>query len=123
MQVVGLLGILRLDLECLLQRLRPDQLLKSFGCLFKPRLRVVDDLGRDRLEAFVKLGVRANCRIKIVFANLLELFARLLYRLKHAVILSGWVQWIAGIYCSAQELSSSSLCTAQWPKGRGLRRP
>ena len=77
MQVVGLLGILRLDLECLLERLRADQLLKSFGCLFKPRFRVVDELGGDRLEAFVQLAIRANCRIKIVFANLLELLARL----------------------------------------------
>ena len=46
MQVVGLLGILRLDLESLLERLRADQLLKSFGCLFKPSFGVVDELGR-----------------------------------------------------------------------------
>jgi hypothetical protein len=30
------------------------------------------------------------------------LLARLLKRLKHAVILSAWVVWIAGIYCAAQ---------------------
>jgi hypothetical protein len=66
LELIGILCVLRLDLECLLDRFRADQLLKSFGCLFKPRFRVVDELGRDGLETFIQLSIRANCRIKIV---------------------------------------------------------
>src|SRR6478672_11329852 len=72
--VISLLGVLRLDLDHLLERLCAEQLLEGTGAILERLLRIVSDLSGDSLEALIHLTKRVDRGIEAVLAHPLKLF-------------------------------------------------
>ena len=100
--VVGLLGVLRLDLERLLSRLGADQLLKCAGRVFKRRLGIIGNLGGNSLKALVRLTIGADDRIEAFFAYVLKLSPILNCSVISKPFLGVGVVQELSIWCGAQ---------------------
>ena len=83
MGLVRLLGVLRLDLDRLLDRLGADQLLEGTRAVLECRFRVVGDLGRNGLEALAHLAKLPDSRIEAILSHLLNLLTHPLELFDH----------------------------------------
>src|SRR5207344_3256194 len=76
--VIRVLGVLRLDLDHLLERLCTEELLEGAGTVLERLPRIAGDLSGNSLEALVHLTKRADSGIEAVLAHPLKLFTKLL---------------------------------------------